>query len=326
MNFGGKSALMRAVKMGSTAVGEGRRATPEFQAALALVAALHDPEIGVVCEWACAVFQQAEEPARFVLASREGLSWTPPGVYMPDGVRLAPRDTDVPWNVRRLWRGIRPPARVLSHYAKAIGEEPTIVVARRGAGLDSLFSHRTVVVADEQASIVAPNPVRNPAGRHRLELAVSDGWAQVQAVPASEVLARMFALAVYVGRVHDEKHAVQNTIGADGKPIAGNPELRLHAVEQIGQPGGEAVWSAVADQMHMARLNLSLMPMVEPIPLVEGWNADLLAAERALRGWETLWLAQRPPTRDALADMTYAALDAVENPAHIAQIFTSPGR
>lgn len=316
MNLGGKSALMRAVKMGSTAVGEGLRATPEYQAALALVAALHDPEIGVVCEWACAVFKQhGEETPRFVLASREGLSWTPPGVYMPDGVKLAALDDAVPWSVRRLWRGIRPPARVLANYAKAIGEEPIIVVARRWLGLDSLFSRRTVVVADEQASVVAPNPVRNPAGRHRLFLASPGGWAHVQAVPDGQVLSRMVDLAAYVGQVHDQTYGLQDIIGADGQVIAGDPELRCKAVERIGQLGGDDVWSAVAQNMHYVRGAIMTAPITVPEPLTPDWNVDLTDAERMLRGWEVLWLAQRPPTRDTLADMTYAAVAALDESA-----------
>lgn len=43
---------------------------------------------------------------------------------------------------------------------------------------------------------------------------------------------------------------------------------------------------------------------------------DLLTdAERMLRGWEVLWLAQRQPTRDTLADMTYAAVAALDESA-----------
>lgn len=316
LNLGAKSALLRAAQMGAHAIGEGLQATPEYQSAIALVAALHDPDIGVVCEWACAVFKQrGEESARFVLASREGLSWTPPGVYMPEGVKLAALDDAVPWSVRRQWRGIKPPARVLAHYAKAIGEEPIIVVARRWLGLHSLFSKRTVVVADEQSSIVAPNPLRNPVGRHRLLLASPGGWAQVQAVPDSAVLARIVDLAAYVGQVHDQAYGAQDIIGADGQVVAADPELRCNAVEQIGQPGGEDVWSAVAQNMHYVRGAIMTAPITVPEPLTPDWNADLTDAERMLRGWEVLWLAQRPPTRDTLADMTYAAVAALDESA-----------
>lgn len=316
LNLGAKSALLRAVRMGAQAVGEGLQATPEYQSAIALVAALHDPDIGVVCEWACAVFKgRGEEAARFVLASREGLSWTPPGVYMPDGVKLAALDDAVPWSVRRQWRGITPPALVLSHYAKAIGEEPMIVVARRWLGLSSLFSKRTVVVADEQSSIVPPNPLRNPAGRHRLLLASPGGWAQVQAVRDGDVLTRMVDLAAYVGQVHDQTYGVQDIIGADGQVVAGDPLLRCKAVEQIGQPDGEDVWSAVAQNMHYVRGAIMTAPITVPSPLTPDWNVDLTDAERMLRGWEVLWLAQRQPTRDTLADMTYAAVAALDESA-----------
>lgn len=320
LNLGAKSALLRAVRMGAMAAGEGVQATAEYQSAIALVAALHDPEIGVVCEWACGVFKRRDEPARFVLASREGLSWTPPGVYLPDGVQLAALDSAVPWETRRLWRGIKPPARVLAHYAKAIGEPPTLVVARQWLGLHSLFSKRTVVVADPQVSIVPPNPLMNPAGRHRLLLASPERWASVQAVADGDVLARMRRLAEYVGMEHDVKgFAVGAVPAGDGPWTAGTPDLRLRAVEQIGQPGGDEVWAAVATQMHLARMDLMTQPVTEPTPLVDGWNAGLVAQERALRGWETLWLAQRPPTRETLADMTYAALAAVDTPAGVAQ-------
>ncbi|MFW0153842.1 hypothetical protein ACNUDN_29175 [Mycobacterium sp. smrl_JER01] len=58
----------------------------------------------------------------------------------------------------------------MAAYAKAIGEQPRIVVARAWLGLDGLFTRPTVVVADEQTS-VAPNPVLDQAGRHRLAVA-----------------------------------------------------------------------------------------------------------------------------------------------------------
>lgn len=316
LNLGAKSALLRAVRMGSHAVGEGLQATAEYQSAIALIAALHDPDIGVPCEWAVGVFKGGNaEPARFVLASREGLSWTPPGVYMPDGVKLAALDDAVPWSVRRQWRGIKPPALVLSHYAKAIGEEPMIVVARRWLGLSSLFSKRTVVVADEQSSIVPPNPLRNPAGRHRLLLASPEGWAQVQAVPDGDVLGRMVDLAAYVGQVHDQTYGAQDIIGADGQVIAADPLLRCRAVEQIGQSGGEDVWSAVAQNMHYVRGAIMTAPITVPAPLTPDWNVDLTDAERMLRGWEVLWLAQRQSTRHTLADMTYAAVAALDETA-----------
>ncbi|TXH08421.1 MAG: hypothetical protein E6R04_10765 [Spirochaetes bacterium] len=319
LNLGAKSALLRAVRMGAVAAGEGVQATPEYQAAIALIAALHDPDIGVPCEWAVGVFRGRDaEPARFVLASREGLSWTPPGVYLPAGVQLAALDPAVPWETRKLWRGIRPPARVLAHYAKAIGEQPALVVARQWLGLSSLFSKRTVVVADPQIGIVPPNPLMNPAGRHRLLVASPKRWAVVQAVPENDVLARMTKLAAHIEAAHKGSPVV-DVPAMDGLPTPGDPDLRRKAVAQIGQPGGEDIWEAVAAQMHMARLDLVTQPVTEPSPLVDGWNFDLVERERRLRAWEALWLAQRQPSRETLADMTYAALAATGDQTGVAQ-------
>lgn len=309
MNLGAKSAAVKAAQMGSHAVGEGLRSTPEFNAAVALVAALHDPAIGAVCEWACAVFKQpGEQGARFVVASREGLSWIPSGVYMPDGVTVAALDDSIPYETRKLWRGLKPPARVLAQYAKAIGEQPRIVVAREWLGLHGLFSKRTVLVADDQ-TVVEPNPVLNPAGRHRLQMASPNGWwAQVQTIPDADIPARIRDLAAHVAQVHDEAFGVHD-VGDEQK--FGGRALRAIAVEQIGRPGGEAVWQAVEQQMHYVRSEIMTAPIAAPEPLYEGWNSDLTAAEQMLRGWEVLWLAQRPPTREALADMTYAAAAAL---------------
>lgn len=315
LGLGKLSAAMKSAN--HVARGEGLRATPEFQAAIALVAALHDPTLGVLSEWACAVFKMpGESTARFVLASREGLSWTPAGVYMPDGVTLAVHDGDaVPWEVRKLWRGLRPPAHVLAHYAKAIGETPRIVVARQWTGLAALFGRDTVIAADDHPTIMdESNPLRNPAGRHRLAVAAPHAWAWVQAVPDGEVLGRMSAVAAHVAAVHDQTYSPIDIIAADG-PIPGDPALRGNAVGQIGREGGAAVRSAVEQQMAYLRMEIMTAPLTVPNPLVDGWNDGLTDAERCLRGWEVLWLAQRPATRENLADMTYAALAALDGDA-----------
>lgn len=314
LGLGKLSAAMKSAN--HVAHGEGLGAPPEFQAALALVAALHDPTLGVLSEWACAVFKMpGESAARFVLASREGLSWTPAGVYMPGGVTLAVHDGDaVPWEVRKLWRGLRPPAHVLAHYAKAIGETPRIVVARQWTGLAALFGRDTVIAADDHPTIMDPNPLRNPAGRHRLAVVAPHAWAWVQAVPDGEVLGRMRAVAAHVAAVHDQTYSPIDIIGADG-PIPGDPALRGNAVGQIGRDGGAAVWSAVEQQMTYVRMQIMTAPLAIPNPLVDGWNDDLTDAEKLLRGWEVLWLAQRPATRENLADMTYAALAALDGDA-----------
>lgn len=324
LGLGKLSAAMKSAT--HVAHGEGLRSSPEFQAALALVAALHDPTLGVLSEWACAVFKMpGESTARFVLASREGLSWTPDGVYMPDGVTLAVHDGDaVPWEVRKLWRGLRPPAHVLAHYAKAIGETPRIVVARQWTGLAALFGRDTVIAADDHPTIMdESNPLRNPAGRHRLAVAAPHAWAWVQAVPDGEVLGRMRAVAAHVAAVHDQTYSPIDIIAAEG-PIPGDPALRGNAVGQIGRDGSAAVRSAVEQQMTYLRMQIMTAPLTIPNPLVDGWNDGLTDAERCLRGWEVLWLAQRPATRENLADMTYAALAALDGDAvgPIRQIIT----
>lgn len=308
MGLGGQNVAAKLAKMGTTAVGEGLRSSDEFNAAVVLVAALNDPAVGVVCEWACAVFQQpGEAAARFVVASREGLSWIPPGVYMPDGVTVASLDESVPYATRQLWRGMKPPARVLAAYAKAIEEQPRIVVARKWLGLQGLFGRGTVLAADDE-TVVSPNPVLNPDGRHRLELASPDRWwAQVQAIPEADIATRIRDLAGHVAQAHDAAFGVHD---ADSQNFGGRA-LRVAAVEQIGRPGGEAVWHAVEQQMHWTRAQIMTAPIAAPEPLYEGWNNDLIAAEQMLRGWEVLWLAQRAATRATLADMTYAAAAAL---------------
>ncbi|MBZ4575436.1 hypothetical protein GBQ13_20600 [Mycobacterium avium subsp. hominissuis] len=329
LGLGKLSSAMRSAN--HVTHGEGLRPSLEFKTAVTLVAALHDPTLGVLSEWACAVFKRPDEPARFVVASREGLSWTPPGVYMPGGVTLAVHDDDAaPWKVRRLWRGLRPPAHVLAHYAKAIGETPRIVVARQWTGLAALFGRDTVIAADDHPTIWGdddPNPLRNPAGRHRLAVVAPDAWAWVQAVPDGEVLGRMGAVAAHVAAVHDQTYSPIDIIGADG-PIPGDPALRGNAVGQIGRDGGgAAVRSAVEQQMTYLRMQIMTAPLTIPNPLVDGWNDGLTDAERCLRGWEVLWLAQRSATRENLADMTYAALAALddETVGRIGQIITGGG-
>lgn len=294
--FGGHNVGAKLARMGSSTVGAGLSVTPEFTAATALTGALNDPAFGVISEWACAVFQNPGEMPRFVIASREGLSWIPSGLFMPDGVIVAHLDDTVDWSVRKQWRGLRPPARVLSNYARIIGEEPRIVVARHYLGLDGLFSERTVVVADDK-TVIDPNPLRNPAGRHRLELASPEGWwPQVQTIPEAEIAERIRGVASWVSDTHDK------AFGAD--------PLRAAAVEQIGRSGGDHMWHEVEQRMHYVRSEIMTAPVDAPEPLSDGWNDGLVAAEQMLRGWEALWLGQRAASRETLADMTYAAVAA----------------
>lgn len=294
--FGGHNVGAKLAQMGSRTVGGGLSATPEFNAATALTGALNDPGFGVISEWACAVFQNPGEKPRFVIANREGLSWIPAGMFMPDGVTIAHLDDTIDWAVRKRWRGLRPPARVLSNYARIIGEEPRIVVARHYLGLDGLFSTRTVVVADDK-TVIDPNPLRNPAGRHRLELASPDSWwPQVQSIPEAEIAERIRGVASWVADTHDQ------AFGAD--------PLRAAAVEHIGRSGGDHLWHEVEQRMHYVRSEIMTAPVDAPEPLAEGWNDGLVAAEQMLRGWEALWLGQRSASRETLADMTYAAVAA----------------
>lgn len=294
-SFGGQQMGAKLAQMGSTTVGAGLATTPEFTAATALTAALNDPAFGVG-EWACAVFQTVGEKPRFVIAGREGLSWIPAGLFLPDGVVLAHLDPRIDWSVRKLWRGLRPPARVLSNYARITGEEPHIVVARHYLGLDGLFSPRTVVVADDK-TIIDPNPLHNPAGRHRLEIASPDGWwPQVQTIPETDIGARISGVASWVADTHDQAFGID--------------PLRAAAVAQIGRAGGDHVWHEVEQRMHLIRAEIMTAPVDAPEPLADGWNDGLVAAEQLLRGWETLWLSKRAPGRETLADMTYAAVAA----------------
>jgi hypothetical protein len=296
MNLGAGNAVLRAVKMGSHTTGVGLSGTPEFAAALALVAALNDPTFGVVCEWACAVFQREGGEPRFVVASREGLSWIPSGLYMPDGVVVATLDDNIDWSTRKMWRGLKPPARVLFNYARAIGEDPTLVVARHYLGLDGLFSKRTVVVADDGV-VADQNPLRDPAGHHRLEVASPDHWwPRVQNVPDDEIAHWIRTVAETAADAHDQ------AFGPD--------PLRATAVEHIGRAGSNEIRDAVAERMHYVRGEIMTAPIAAPEPLVDGWNDGLVGGEMLLRGYETLWLALHDPTREALADMIYAAIAA----------------
>ncbi|EUA65537.1 hypothetical protein I553_10834 [Mycobacterium xenopi 4042] len=192
LGLGKHASLVRAVNMGSHTVGESLRSTPEFGAAMALVAALNDPQRPgadlLLGGWSCAVFG-AGASARFVVAERHGLSWIPAGVYLPYGVTVAHLDERVSAEERVRWRGMEPSALVLSQYAQAVGERPRIVVAREyRTGLDAWFDRRTVVVADKGERVIIPNPVTDSqTGHHRLALASPGDWALVQSLGDSEI-------------------------------------------------------------------------------------------------------------------------------------------
>lgn len=303
--------------------GEGLRSSEEFNTAVALVAALHDPVIaarsgGEVGEWACAVFKRPDEEApRFVVASREGLSWIPSGVYMPAGVVVAGLDPAVSYGTRKLWRGLRPPARVLAEYAKAVGERPDIVVARHWPGLNALFQRSTVLAADDQVSVVTPNLVLDPACRHRLAVASPNYyWSQVCSTPETDIAVQIRAVAENVVHAHDVAATSAELSQVFGEVPPAPPGLRSQVLAQIGRPGGEAVWEAVWHQMVSWRLAIMTARFTAPNVLTLDeesvpWNTPLAAADQVLRGWETLWLAQRPASREVLADMVYAAIGAL---------------
>lgn len=108
-------------------------------------------------------------------------------------------------------------------------------MARRWIGLDGLFSPRTVVVADDRTPPVEPNPLLNPAGRHRLELASPEiWWPLIQKVPDSEVAQQIVSVATHVAQSHDAAFGVD--------------PLRHAAEESIGRAGAGHVWQQVAER------------------------------------------------------------------------------
>ncbi|WP_236724543.1 hypothetical protein [Mycobacterium avium] len=298
---------MRAINMGSHTVGESLRSTPEFGAAMALVAALNDPQrpgaIVLLGGWSCAVFGSGVS-ARFVVAERHGLSWIPAGVYMPGGVTVAHLDERVPAETRLSWRGMEPSALVLSRYAEAVGERPRIVVAREYcAALDGWFDRRTVLVADKGERVIIPNPVTDPvAGHHRLALASPADWAHVQSLADNEVQVGIRWAAEELVKRHNEFFADE----ADAR-------LRLTALSHIGRwdsGGPPDVRSAVGGKMR------EILPRLVGCPEFGREQHNLWVAhqelEMQLRGWETLWLAFHEPTRTTLADVMYAYRMATE--------------
>jgi hypothetical protein len=299
--FGGHGALgriARLVQMGAQATGGGISTTPEAAAAVALTAALHDPAFLRPMVWACAVYQNASGPAQFVAASREGMSWTPPGMFLPDGVTLAHHDPAIDPAVRQLWRGLQP-YRVLAAHARILGQTPAVVVVRtHEPGLDSLFAGTaTMVVAVQDSPPPQPNPLRSPAGRHRLLVASPDLWWQwVAAVPEDELASRIREIALSVAAAHD---------AVDPDP------LRALAVAQIGRGRAAAVDAELADRAAGAWITAVTMPVPATATLTPGWNHTLVTADQILRGWETLALAQADPTREALAEVVYSAQGAV---------------
>lgn len=305
MNMGAKTAAMKAFQLGQQATGEGLRATPEFSAAMALVSALNDPERPagslITGGWSVAVFNSGSS-VRFVAAERHGLSWIPAGVYLPAGVSIAHLDTRVPADIRASWRGMEPSALVLAEYARAIGEQPSIVVARAyDSGLPGRFDRQVVVVADETDHVIIPNPLHEPKGRHRLELAAPEHWQWVMSVPEEHIEAEVREVAALVVEQHD--HMFEQWPGNDEMA-----KLRAVALAQVGREGGS---TDVAKLLKGRMGELASRLMGTPLYGTPQWTTHTYS-EMLLRGWETLLLGLRTPSRTVLADMQYAALMATQ--------------
>jgi hypothetical protein len=130
-SFGGHGAagrLARMVQMGALGESAAISVTPEYAAACALAAALHDPALLAPVTWAVAMFQRPGEAPRFVVAGSQS-SWSPAGLYWPSGVTLAHHDPVIDESVRQMWHGVSP-SQVLAAYARLTGEVPAVVVVR----------------------------------------------------------------------------------------------------------------------------------------------------------------------------------------------------
>ncbi len=305
MNFGAKSAALRTLQLGSQATGEGLRSTPEFMEAMSRVAALNDPKRPgtelMPGGWSCAVYGSGMS-TQLVIAERHGFSWIPSGVYLPPDVTVAHLDERVPADIRVRWRGMEPSALVLSQYAKAIGEQPRIVVARDyHAGLPGWFGRGVVLAALETVWEIVPNPLHSHAEgrRHRLEVAAPEHWRWVTSLPDREVSGEIRSLAQWVVGHHNSQLTELPSAAADA-------ELRTMVLEQIGRPGAAEMVNVVLAKMR----DLATRTIGTPDYNSLHWRAHTMT-EMALRGWEALYFALGPPSRSVFADMQYAALMAV---------------
>lgn len=306
LNLGGKNAALKAVQMGAHTVGEGLRSTPEFSAAMALVAALNAPRpVVVLGGWSCAVFG-AGASTRFVVAERHGLSWIPAGVFLPAGVKVAHLDERVPADVRYSWRGLDPSALVLAEYAKAIGEQPRIVVARAyHPGMPGWFGRGVVLAADESSHVIINNPLDEMGGpngcRHRLEIADPESWKFVMSTPDKEVEKEVREVAQWLVGWHNQMFEKWPEADDDAK-------LRAAALAQIGrEDGAKEIKALLAAKM----TDLATRLIGTPNYGTPQWNIHT-GKEMALRGWEALLLGLGKPTHTVLADMQYAVLMATQ--------------
>ncbi|MBS1691187.1 MAG: hypothetical protein JST91_02995 [Actinobacteria bacterium] len=309
MNLGGKNAALKAVQMGAHTVGEGLRSTPEFSAAMALVAALNDPQrpLGslIMGGWSCAVFG-AGASMRFVVAERHGLSWIPAGVFLPAGLTVAHLDVRVPADVRYSWRGLDPSSLVLAEYAKAIGEQPRIVVARAyHPGMPGWFGRGVVLAADEGSHAIINNPLYELGGpsrcRHRLQVADAESWQFVMSLTEKEVAEEVQKVARWLVGRHDQIFEQWPEAEADAK-------LRAAALAQLGRKDGtEEIKALLAAKMTDVATRLIGTPNYG----TPQWRVHT-GMEMALRGWEALLLGLGKPSHAVLADMQYAMLMATQ--------------
>ncbi|MBE5477694.1 hypothetical protein E3G68_005027 [Mycobacteroides abscessus] len=306
MNLGGKNAALKAVQMGAHTVGEGLRSTPEFSAAMALVAALNAPRpVVTLGGWSCAVFG-AGPATRFVVAERHGLSWIPAGMFLPSGLTVAHLDERVPADVRHSWRGLDPSVLVLAEYAKAIGEQPRIVVARAyHPGMPGWFGHGVVLAADESSHVIINNPLDEMGGpngcRHRLEIADPESWRYVTSVPDEKIAEEIQYVAQWLVGWHNQMFEQWPEADADAK-------LRAAALAQMGRMDGtEEIKKLLAAKM----TDLATRLIGTPNYGTPQWRVHT-GTEMALRGWEALLLGLGKPTRLVLADMQYAVLMATQ--------------
>jgi hypothetical protein len=302
MNLGKKTAAAKAARMGSHSFGETVTNTAEYGAALALVAALNDPQrpgSGLLLGgWSCAVYGSGES-ARFVIAERHGLSWIPAGVYLPGEVTVAHLDPRVSADERFTWRGMDPSALVLSRYAKAIGEQPRIVVARAWhAGMPGWFAKGVVLAADEADHVIIPNPLLDPTGQHRLEVAAPGEAQWVRGVPDEQIANEIYSIAGWLVERHNQYF-----------DDAADADLRSKALAQFGRTGSaEPVAAEVFARMRDIAPRLIGCPEYG----TKHWQIHT-ETEMQLRGWEVLLLGLRgAPSRTKLMDMRYAALMATQ--------------
>ncbi len=296
---GERARLARLVEMGAVAA-EGLSVTPEYAAAVALAAALHDPAFLSTATWAVAWHQRPGEMPEFVAASSDG-SWLPQGVWLPVGVTLAHHDPAIDPAVRASWEFL-PPERVLASHARLLGSVPHVVVVRSVTpGTAARWPRSTVVVAVGAEPPPSPNPLADHTigRRHRLAVLSPDAWWPVVcALPEDQVAGAVRQVAAAVASAQ---------AGAGG---ADADRLRAAAVGQVGRAPSPDLAAALAEAVVQARVAVMLAAQGEPPATPPPhWNAGLRRAAAELRAWEALSLAAAPGPADRmrLAEVVTAA-------------------